>query len=123
MPGARRFEALTCWQEARQLGRSIEAWIRRTQLPDEGYADQLRRAAVSVQANIAEGFDRFTHREFHRFLGIAKGSVAEVRALLFAALDRGILDTATHADLTMQAERVAKRIARLMYYLRASKMK
>jgi len=121
MPGARRFEDLTCWQEARALGRAIERWIAGASTSDRSYIDQLRRASVSVQVSIAEGFERFTHGEFHRFLRIANASLAEVRALLFAALDRGIMDSAAHASLLAQAELLAKRLSHLMRYLRTSK--
>ena len=118
MPGVRRFEDLTCWQEAWELARAIEGWIARTSIADANLVDQLRRASISVQVNIAEGFERFAPRDFHRFLTIAKGSLAEVRALLVAACDRGILDRRTHEEVSAQAELLAKRIGHLMKHLR-----
>ncbi len=54
---------------------------------DFGLRDQIRRAAVSVMANIAEGFDCDSNIEFARFLGIARRSAVEVQSLLYAALD------------------------------------
>ena len=118
MPGVRRFEDLTCWQEARELARGIEKWIARAPVSEADLIDQLRRASLSVQVNIAEGFERFAPRDFHRFLTIAKGSLAEVRALLIAAADRRVLDPHAHADLSAQAVLLAKRIAHLMKHLR-----
>ncbi len=56
---------------------------------DFGLTDQIRRAAVSVMSDIAEGFDRGSRAEFHRFLVIAKGSCAEVRPQIYVALDAG----------------------------------
>jgi four helix bundle protein len=56
---------------------------------DFGLRDQMRRAAVSVMANIAEGFDCDSNVEFARFLGIARRSAVEVQSLLYAALDVG----------------------------------
>jgi len=59
---------------------------------DFGLKDQIRRAAVSIMSNIAEGFDRNRVKEFALFLRIAKGSCAEVRAQLYVALDAAYLD-------------------------------
>lgn len=83
-----RFEDIHAWQEARKSVRMIYtltddgAFAR-----DFGLRDQLRRAAVSVMANIAEGFDCDSKVEFARFLGIARRSAVEVQSLLYAALD------------------------------------
>lgn len=89
----KRFEDIQGWQEARQLTRQIyklsDAGLFAR---DFGLRDQIRRAAVSVMANIAEGFDCDSSREFVRFLGIARRSVVEVQSLLYVALDAGYID-------------------------------
>ena len=74
---------------------------------DFGLAAQIQRAAVSVMANVAEGFERGSLAEFNHFLSIAKGSCAEVRSHLYAALDVGHLDQETFMQLMAQAEEVA----------------
>ena len=80
-PPVRRFEDLIAWQRARVLTREVyratEASLCRK---DYQYRTQLRSSAVSVMANIAEGFERGSATEFHRFLTIAKASCAEVRS-------------------------------------------
>jgi four helix bundle protein len=119
MPPARRFEDLIVWQEARELSHAIEDWLTETDSIDRSYLDQLRRAMLSVELNIAEGFDRFRHTDFHRFLTIAKGSLAEVRALLHNGMDRRFVTRATCAELVAKAERLARRLATLMRYLRS----
>ena len=121
MPGARRFEDLTCYQEARSLSLALDEWIEKVENPSQVYIDQLLRASLSIQLNIAEGFNRYTHADFHRFLGMAKGSVAEVQALLNTALDRHWLDAGTYADLRARTERLTKMLIRFMQYLRKGK--
>jgi len=83
-----KFEEIRAWQEARILTRQIYALTRIGQLSkDFGLRDQLQRASVSVMANIAEGFDCDSHKEFARFLGIARRSAVEVQSLLYICLD------------------------------------
>ncbi|MDZ8117335.1 four helix bundle protein [Pontiella agarivorans] len=52
-----------------------------------GFLDQLQRASVSVMNNIAEGFGRVSNKDFVKFLFISRGSVGEVRSMLYLALD------------------------------------
>jgi four helix bundle protein len=59
----------------------------------------LRRAAVSIPTNTAEGFERASRKEYLMFLNIAKGSAGEVRSLLRVALEVGYLNQAKHNQL------------------------
>ncbi len=68
-------------------------------------------------ANIAEGFERSSDREFHRFLYIAKGSAGEVRSHLFVALDLGYVTPDEFDDLRAKAEDVAKALSGFITYL------
>jgi four helix bundle protein len=68
----------------------------------------MRRAAVSIMANIAEGFERGGRPEFQQFLSTAKASCAEVRSHLYVAWDAGYLDDATARKLLGSAEEVAR---------------
>jgi four helix bundle protein len=63
------------------------------------FCDQISDAASSVPRNIAEGFGRYTHREFARFLAIAIGSLGELQTLLDEAHARSLLDDAGFAKL------------------------
>jgi len=75
MDRIQRFEDLIAWQKARDLTRKIYEIIRQGDFSrDFDLAGQIRRAAVSVMSNIAEGFEREGQREFRQFLSIAKGS-------------------------------------------------
>ena len=116
-----RFEELIAWQKARELAASIYAVTRTgTFHRDYSLVDQIRRAAVSVGSNIAEGFDRGNNKEFLSFLGIAKGSAAEVRSQLYTALDVGHLSHERFSLCFGQAEEVAKLISGLSASLRKS---
>ena len=76
------------WHDARRLSVQVYSLVRSRQFGrDHGLADQLRRSAVSVMSNIAEGFERGRRAEFARFLVIAKGSLAELRSQLYVAED------------------------------------
>ncbi len=95
-----RFEDLIAWQKARELSRRIRELTRRSPLSqDRSLCDQMRRSSQSVMADIAEGFDRASRREFHRFLVIAKGSCAELRSDLYALLDDGLISQAEFDQL------------------------
>jgi four helix bundle protein len=104
-----RFEDLVAWQKARELTRVIYQVTRRGEFArDFGLARQMQGAAVSIMANIAEGFERGGRGEFHQFLSTAKASWAEVRSHLYVALDAGYLDRTTFTDLLAKAEEVAR---------------
>ena len=109
-----RFEDLVAWQKARALAQSIYQITReRAFAKDLGLASQVRRAAVSIMANIAEGFERNRAGEFHQFLSVAEGSCAEVRSHLYAAHDAGYLDKNCFTEALARAEEVARIIGGL----------
>lgn len=113
-----RFEDIQAWQKARGLVREIYnvsndgAFTR-----DFGLRDQIRRAAVSIMLNIAEGFARRTNREFTQFLVIAHGSAAEVQAALYVAFDQGYLTPSIFDYLYRMADEVSRMIMALSRYL------
>lgn len=93
MPLIKRFEDIRAWQEARQLTQMIYVLTTTGNFSkDFGLRDQIQRAAVFIMSNIAEGFDRDSHIEFARYLGIARRSAVEVQSLLYTALDIGYID-------------------------------
>lgn len=80
---------------------------------DYRFRNQIRDAAHSVPSNIAEGFERGTRGQFYHFLGIAKGSCAEVRSDIHLAERIGYIDSATKARLLTHAEKTAAKIGKL----------
>ena len=83
-----------------------------------GLTSQLRRAAGSVLANIAEGSGRITYGEWRQMLSEARGSVYEVQAHLIAATRLGFLDRSSADTLRASAAMVARMLAGLIRYVR-----
>lgn len=73
-----------------------------------GLTSQMRRAAVSITSNIAEGFGRSSIREKDQFYAVAHGSLYEVESQLFVAEGIGYLDEVTHARLLLQLEETSR---------------
>jgi len=109
-----RFEDLRAWQLGRELAREIHVVSRdRAFGLDPSFRDQLRRAAVSVTSNVAEDFERGRPKEFHQFLSVAKASCAEVRSMLYLALDFGYIDEVTFEALHARAGVLGRTIGAL----------
>jgi len=88
------FETLDCWKAGRRLKAFIRAEIRPKLPKDERYdlADQLRRAARSITANIAEGYGRYHFLDEAKFLSNSRGSAHEVLDHLIDAFDESYID-------------------------------
>ena len=87
MAKVKKFEEIQSWKKARSLTQEVYAETLTGPFSrDFGLRDQMRRAAVSILSNIAEGFERGGDKEFLQFLAIAKGSAGELRAQLYVAL-------------------------------------
>jgi len=116
-----KFEDLVSWQKARQLTRLIYRETKRGEFAkDFGLRDQIRRASVSILANVAEGFERGGDREFQQFLSQAKGSCAEVRAQLYVALDEGYIGQAEFEEMKELSLDISRLISGMMSYLAES---
>lgn len=99
-----RFEDIRAWQEARKLTQGVYRLSDSgTFAKDFALRDQIRRAAVSSMANIAEGFDCDSAKEFARFLEIARRSAVEVQSLLYVAMDAGYINARQHQEHYNQA--------------------
>src|SRR5690349_13633034 len=83
-----RFEDLKCWQAARQLVKEIYMISEAGKLAkDFDTKSQIKRAALSTMNNIAEGFGRFSNKEFIRFLDTSQSSVQEVQSITYVLED------------------------------------
>ena len=119
-----KFEDLIAWQKARELNASIfQQTANEFFSKDLAFRNQVRRASLSIMANIAEGFERGSATEFHHFLFIAKASCAELRSHLYAASDAGFLSKEEFVALLQQSEEAAKIIGGLRTAVAKRRMK
>ena len=121
MSFARSFTDLKVWQEGHKL--VLRIYDHTATFPDHekfGLTSQVRRSAGSVTANITEGFERGSKKEFMQFLTIARGSLAETQNHLLVARDLGYLDKQVFDTLAKQTVTTHKLINALLRSLRAS---
>jgi len=113
-----RFEDIKSWQEARKLTAGVYEITRNGSFArDNALRDQLRRASVSIMANIAEGFGRRSNKEFSNFLNMAHGSTAEVQSHLYVALDQTYITPSDFEKFYSKADEISKMIQAFMKYL------
>lgn len=109
------YQDLLVWQKSMDLVAEVYEIVGLLPLNEQyGISSQLRRAAGSVPANIAEGFGRWHKREFVRFLPVANGSVKELETHLLIAVRLGYLK-AKNIEAPMQ---MAKEISKMIFALR-----
>lgn len=124
MASIQKFEDIEAWQKARELTNAVYSCSGKGAFAkDFGLRDQIRRAAVSIMSNIAEGFERGGSAEFSQFLAIAKGSAGEVEAQLYVAFDQGYINQEQFDSIKSTAFSTKKLIAGFMNYLKRSNLK
>jgi four helix bundle protein len=105
------FEDLIVWQKGIELVKEIYSCTSGGEFKkDYALRDQIRRAAVSIPTNIAEGFERSSRKEYLLFLNIAKGSAGEVRSLLRVALEVGYLSALDYERLRDEVMALSRRL-------------
>ena len=121
MPTISRFEEIEAWKTARQLTNIIYEFTAQERFSrDFGLRDQVRRAAVSVMSNIAEGFESQTQAQFVRYLGVAKASAGEVRSQLYIALDQSYISKEQFDQAFDLADKVLRQLVRFIVYLESN---
>jgi four helix bundle protein len=113
----------------------LRVWQRSMELLDGAYdiagslpkielfalAAQMRRAAVSIPANIAEGHGRASRADYARFISIARGSLMELETLLLIALRRGYLNEAGAREVLALSAEISRMLSRLHQRLRETR--
>lgn len=114
-----RFEDLDCWKQSRRLVNMLYDISEQGALAkDFSTRDQLRRAALSAMNNIAEGFGRYSNKEFVRFLEISQASAIEVRSMLYILLDRHYITTVQFDTLLPEIISLTNQVNGLIKYLK-----
>lgn len=115
-----KFEDLVVWQMGRVISRDVYNISQGIGCKDYGFCDQIRRAAVSIMNNTAEGFERGSNKDFAKFLYIARGSCGEVRSMLYVALDQKYINTDEFDKLSGQCRQCSASIWGLIKSLHAN---
>ena len=106
---SKSFEDLIVWQKAHQYVLSIYH-VTKVYPKEEtfGLTNQIRRAATSITANIAEGYTRLGHKEKLRFYNISQGSLEETKNFLLLSRDLGYISSADKEELYAKALEIGK---------------
>jgi four helix bundle protein len=117
-----RFEDIQAWQEARKLTNKIYELTNKLPFKrDFKLCGQIREASVSIMANIAEGFDRQSKKEFIRFLDYSSASASEVQSHLYVALDQKYISEQEFKETYNQAKKTKSLINGFIAYLKGRK--
>ncbi|GJQ60165.1 MAG: four helix bundle protein [Candidatus Scalindua sp. AMX11] len=118
---AKYFEDLEIWILSRELTNKIYSVSNDGRFAkDYGLRDQIRRAAVSIMSNIAEGYERGGNQEFIQFLSIAKASCGEVRSQLYLAMDQCYIKKAECEQVIDTFKKLSIMINNFIEYLKGS---
>lgn len=116
-----KFEEIQAWQKAKDITLVIYQITSNSEFSkDYGLKDQIRRASVSIMANIAEGHGRKTNAEFANFLNIARGSVAEVQSHLYVAVGLNYISQNEFDALYQTLTEISRMLLSLAQYLRST---
>jgi len=115
-----RFEDIEAWKVAREISQQVYSITYSGDFAkDFGLRDQVQRSTVSIMANIAEGFDSGSSREFVRFLGYALRSATELQSHLYVALDQDYLSKQEFDTLFASITKCKNLISGFARYLRS----
>ena len=119
-----KFEDIEAWKLARKATSQIYEVSRGEKFSrDFALVNQIRRAAISIVSNIAEGFEREGNKEFLQFLAVAKASCGEVRSQLYIALDQNYIDDSKFSEIVDVLVETSRTISGFMKYLQGASLR
>ncbi len=117
-----RFEDLECWKEARILVKQVFTVLRDNKMDNDfDTKSQLRRATLSIMNNIAEGFGRYSNKQFLLFLNYSEGSATETKSMLYVLEDMEYVEKEKIKKMHNQVDKTRKLTLGLLKYLRTRK--
>ncbi len=124
MATIKSFEDLDIWKKAQDLGALIYdlCEINKKIATDFSFKDQIKRAALSISNNIAEGFEYNNNNDFYRFLRFAKGSCGEVRNCLLFSIRVHYANIENIEDYLSLCKTLGSQIGSLMKYIKTKKL-
>jgi four helix bundle protein len=115
------FEKLDVWQKALELSDRVYALTRSFPSDEKfGLTSQMRRSAVSVASNIAEGSGRGSNNDFARFIEISYGSLMELVTQCAIASRQGLLSVPNYKETYDRSEQIARMLSGLKSSLRSA---
>lgn len=115
----KNFKQLKIWQKGIEIVKDIYTLTK--QFPKEelyGITSQMRRSAISIPSNIAEGFKRYHSKEYSQFLHIVLGSAAELETQLIIAKELGFINEENLNDISDKLDHISKMISSLLNKLK-----
>lgn len=124
MATIKSFEDLEIWKRAQDSGAMIYdlSEVNKKIATDFSFKDQIKRAALSISNNIAEGFEYNNNNDFYRFLRIANGSCGEVRNCLLFSIRVRYTSNESITDHLLLCKTLSSRIRSLMKYIKSKKL-
>ncbi|MCJ7499638.1 four helix bundle protein [bacterium] len=124
MPGSKSYERTEVWNDARKLTKNVFHVTKSKLMKGEYFLqDQLKKSALSILSNIAEGFERDGNKELLQFLSLAKGSAGELRSQLLAGYDMGLVTKEDFQQLHDKVMSISRQLSGFMKYLKGSTMR
>ena len=118
MTTIKRFEDLECWQAARELTKYVYKLTKKQKFSrDFGLVNQIRESSISSMANTAEGFHRNSNKDFMRFLGYSRSSIAETVSHSYVAYDQQYIDDNELEEVKRLADIAWKKSNNFISYL------
>ena len=118
MATIQRFEDLECWQATRELTKYVYKLTKKEEFSrDFELVRQIRKSSVSSMGNTAEGFHRNSNKDFMRFLGYSRSSIAETISHSYVAFDQEYIDNSELEEVKRLADIAWKKINNFISYL------